>query len=275
MKIFIFILIIIFNFQSLTKANDVKEFEIEGMSVGDSLLDYFSKTKIKEFINHDSSYSYANGDYVIIGLSKSNQNSVDLNTYQNLGITINKSDRQYEIKSIAGQSYTFANIKECNTKEWKKHTWNNYTTGEFTSEPTKELDVMSCTQEQQKKLTPALIEALDEYQKICSWEGEKTGAGWLTTFSPVRFNKYEVGTMMRKHYDHIHSIFDGKRKGVPIVSIVGNLNEDYEGSEFHCRGKEIKLKTGDILMFPSNFMYPHEVTECTKGTRYSFVSWAF
>jgi predicted 2-oxoglutarate/Fe(II)-dependent dioxygenase YbiX len=38
---------------------------------------------------------------------------------------------------------------------------------------------------------------------------------------------------------------------------------------------EIRLKTGDILMFPSNFMYPHEVTECTKGTRYSFVSWAF
>ena len=53
MKIFIFILIIIFNFQSLTKANDVKEFEIEGMSVGDSLLDYFSRTKIREFINHD------------------------------------------------------------------------------------------------------------------------------------------------------------------------------------------------------------------------------
>ena len=51
--------------------------------------------------------------------------------------------------------------------------------------------------------------------------------------------------------------------------------EDYEGSEFVCRDTKIKLKTGDILMFPSNFMYPHEVTECTKGTRYSFVSWAF
>ncbi len=80
---------------------------------------------------------------------------------------------------------------------------------------------------------------------------------------------------MRKHYDHIHSIFDGKMKGVPIVSIVANLNEDYEGSEFMCREKEIKLKTGDILMFPSNFMYPHEVKETTKGVRYSFVSWAF
>ena len=57
--------------------------------------------------------------------------------------------------------------------------------------------------------------------------------------------------------------------------MVGNLNEEYEGSEFTCRDTTIKLKTGDILMFPSNFMYPHEVTECTKGTRYSFVSWAF
>ena len=166
-------------------------------------------------------------------------------------------------------------VDECNTKPWVKHQWNNYTTGTNTSEATKELDVMSCTREQQMSVTPSLIRALDEYQKIVSWEGDKTKGQWLTKFSPIRFNKYEVGTMMRKHYDHIHSIFDGKMKGVPLVSIVGNLNEDYEGSEFHCRDKEIKLKTGDILMFPSNFMYPHEVTECTKGTRYSFVSWAF
>ena len=46
--------------------------------------------------------------------------------------------------------------------------------------------------------------------------------------------------MMRSHYDHIHNIFDGERKGVPIVSIVANLNEDYEGSEFVCRDTKIK-----------------------------------
>ena len=166
-------------------------------------------------------------------------------------------------------------INECSKKEWKKHTWNNYATGTFESEPTKELDVMPCTKEQQNKITPYLVKALEDYQTKHSWPGDKTQAPWLTKFSPIRFNKYEVGTMMRIHYDHIHSIFDGKMKGVPIVSIVANLNEDYEGSEFMCREKEIKLKTGDILMFPSNFMYPHEVKETTKGTRYSFVSWAF
>lgn len=164
-------------------------------------------------------------------------------------------------------------VDENSKKEWQKHKWNNYSSGEKYSHSTKELDILTCSLEQQQKLEPSIIIALEEYQKVCSWSPE--AIDWISKYCPIRFNKYEVGTLMRKHYDHIHSIFDGENKGVPLVSIVGNLNEDYEGSEFHCRGKEIKLKTGDILMFPSNFMYPHEVTECTKGTRYSFVSWGF
>ena len=166
-------------------------------------------------------------------------------------------------------------IDECNKKEWKKHTWYDYGANQSGSEPEKELDVMNCTQDQQNKITPHLVKALEDYQIKYSTEGEKTYGPWLSKFSPIRFNKYVIGTTMRKHYDHIHSIFDGKMKGVPIISIVGQLNDDYEGAEFCCRDKEIKLKTGDILLFPSNFMYPHEVKEAKKGVRYSFVSWAF
>ena len=166
-------------------------------------------------------------------------------------------------------------VDECNKKEWKKHAWNNYGTGDDISEPTKELDVMACTQEQQNKITPCLKEALENYQVKYSWPGEKTQPPWLSKFSPIRFNKYEVGNTMRVHYDNIHSIFDGKMKGIPIISIVGNLNEDYEGAEFMLRDKEIKLKTGDILLFPSGIVYPHTVKETKKGIRYSFVSWAF
>ena len=80
---------------------------------------------------------------------------------------------------------------------------------------------------------------------------------------------------MRTHYDHIQSMFDGTMKGIPILSIVGLLNDNYEGGEFMIRGKEVKLIRGDILIFPSNFIYPHEVKDITKGIRYSFVSWAF
>ena len=39
--------------------------------------------------------------------------------------------------------------------------------------------------------------------------------------------------------------------------------------------KKIPFKTGDILIFPSTFLYPHVVKEVTEGTRYSFVAWAY
>ena len=45
MKLFLLFIILIFNLQSLTKADDIKDFQIEGMSVGDSLLDYYSEKK--------------------------------------------------------------------------------------------------------------------------------------------------------------------------------------------------------------------------------------
>ena len=34
-----------------------------------------------------------------------------------------------------------------------------------------------------------------------------------------------------------------------------------------------KLDKGDAIMFPSNFMYPHEIMPVTKGTRYSAITW--
>ncbi len=42
------IIILTFSFQTLTKADDIRDFEIEGMSIGDSALDYFSKSEIKK-----------------------------------------------------------------------------------------------------------------------------------------------------------------------------------------------------------------------------------
>ena len=44
MKTFL-ITFLIFGLQSWTKANDIKDFEMEGMSIGSSLLDFFLKKK--------------------------------------------------------------------------------------------------------------------------------------------------------------------------------------------------------------------------------------
>ena len=81
---------------------------------------------------------------------------------------------------------------------------------------------------------------------------------------------------MSKHCDHIKDLFEGERKGIPILSIVCVLNNNYKGGEFIMFDDyEIKFKAGDLIIFPSVFLYPHLVKPVKKGTRYSFVSWAW
>ena len=94
--------------------------------------------------------------------------------------------------------------------------------------------------------------------------------------SEIRFNKYNLGTTMKSLIDHIRGLFQeapDRQKGIPILSIVGLLNDDFIGGEFILCGNEIKLKKNSLLIWPANFMYPHEVAPIKEGTRYSFVAW--
>ena len=50
MRVFIAVLVLIFSLQSWTKADDIRDFQIEGISVGDSLLDFMSENEIKQKI---------------------------------------------------------------------------------------------------------------------------------------------------------------------------------------------------------------------------------
>ena len=98
----------------------------------------------------------------------------------------------------------------------------------------------------------------------------------MNKFSTIRFNRYGGGQIMRQHHDHIHSLFDGNEKGIPVLSFILNLNDDYEGADlFFWENHVVPLGKGDIIMFPSLFLFPHGVTEAKKGKRYSAVSWAW
>lgn len=166
-------------------------------------------------------------------------------------------------------------VKQINKKEWEKHKWHSNESDDFHSEKEKELDVQPISQEMQNVMTPYLVKAYQEYNsKFADLNNERLN-NLATTFSPIRFNRYKKGTLMRKHYDHIHSLFDGKYKGIPVISFIGMLNDNYTGGDLIINGQKIEPKTGNIIIFPSCFLYPHEVKEIKKGTRYSFVSWGF
>lgn len=80
--------------------------------------------------------------------------------------------------------------------------------------------------------------------------------------------RYETGCFYTEHTD---SFIERPRS----VSCSFALNDDYQGGEFSFFKGEVKrcLKKGDAILFPSNFMYPHEILPVTSGTRYSIVTW--
>jgi hypothetical protein len=60
MRVFIAVLVLIFGLQSLTKADDISDFQVLGMSVGDSALNYFSENEINQFkYGFDSNLSFS------------------------------------------------------------------------------------------------------------------------------------------------------------------------------------------------------------------------
>ena len=77
---------------------------------------------------------------------------------------------------------------------------------------------------------------------------------------------------MSSHVDNIHHSH-GQQYGYPQVSALLYLNDDYEGGEFYVAGKMFEPEQGSGIIFPSNFMFPHEAKAVTKGMRWSIVTW--
>ena len=107
MRVFIAVLILIFSFGSWTKADDISDFEIEGMSIGDSALDYFSVNEINKNIMKNV---YKNNKYTQTELN----NFPDFKTYYAVDINFLTNDKKYIIQSITGViDYRKKNMKEC------------------------------------------------------------------------------------------------------------------------------------------------------------------
>ena len=109
MRVFIAVLVLIFSLQSWTKADDISDFEIEGMSVGDSALDYFSE----EFLLSSKSYSWDNKKFAL-----SNGKSKNDEFFKYWQLYYLDKDPKYIIHFISG--YTdISNLEDCNKNKIK------------------------------------------------------------------------------------------------------------------------------------------------------------
>ena len=164
-------------------------------------------------------------------------------------------------------------IEQTKNIEFEQHTFYDPIKGTYGSRSgNKELDVSWGKVPNTKVIMDKIWHVLKQYQSELDFPWFNTWEG----YSVIRYNKYLENRKMALHADHIKSLFDGERKGIPVLSVLGLLNDDFKGGEFVLFNNEIiPLEQGDLLIFPSNFMYPHKVEPVTKGTRHSYISWVW
>jgi len=110
MRIFLLLLILIFGLQSFTNADDIRDFEIEGVSVGDRLFDHISYKQFNDW--EDYKFYYKDDKFVVMPCNISSKQ------YDQVGCTFkNTSDKDYKIYGVNGTIQFPNDISKCFKKK--------------------------------------------------------------------------------------------------------------------------------------------------------------
>ena len=89
------------------KADDIQSFEIDGMSIGDSLLKYFNEKEINNSIKTE----YASKKFYSVHFSS------NLNNYDQYSFSIKTGDKKYMIYDLSGDIYFVDDLSGCLKKK--------------------------------------------------------------------------------------------------------------------------------------------------------------
>lgn len=95
----------------------------------------------------------------------------------------------------------------------------------------------------------------------------------FTKIIDIEILKYENKGFYKWHVDHFTHV-------PRTLSCILLLNNDYEGGNLCFSNPDeseewsVETKPGRLIIWPSNFLYPHTVKPVTRGVRYSVVGWA-
>ncbi len=96
MRLFLTILVLIFSFQSWTEADDISDFEIDGINIGDSLLEFYSLEEIQLELK-EAVYYPKSKKMKVVGFP-----AKESNLYRKYDFHIKDNDKKYIIYSVKG-----------------------------------------------------------------------------------------------------------------------------------------------------------------------------
>lgn len=108
MRILLSILFLVLIFQTLARADDIKDFVIENVSLGDSLFKHYDKDEIKSAEN--TKITYPNKEFYDLQLDVSN-----FEIWPLLSFSFKKNDKSLKIHALAGGK--LMDIDECKVQK--------------------------------------------------------------------------------------------------------------------------------------------------------------
>lgn len=110
------------------------------------------------------------------------------------------------------------------------------------------------------KMTEIVKPAVEDYKSKYYTFDAIDYFGWVML-------KYRVGDFFTSHTDASH---DFPRQ----LSLVYYVNDDYEGGELEFPHLDLTIKplAGELIIFPSNYLFLHAANKVTSGTKYSIIN---
>lgn len=100
-------------------------------------------------------------------------------------------------------------------------------------------------------------------------------------YSEMIVRKYHPNSELSFHHDDIIiEVFPHwfpKRQNILTCNVYFNDATEYEGGDlqFASLDKTISPSVGDVVLFPSNWMFYHKVSRVTSGNRYAGTTWYY
>ena len=109
-KLSTYLFLILFSFSVPSFADDIRDFQMNGIGIGDSLLNFYSENEIKNL--EITIYQNQTDEYIMLSGAKDKSQEYDA-----LAFHVKKDDKQYIIHSLRGYIYYRKNFDECLNKK--------------------------------------------------------------------------------------------------------------------------------------------------------------
>lgn len=184
-------------------------------------------------------------------------------------------------------------VKKCFPESFCKHLVAHLDSRQGVDSGVYDSDTKSATVNNYHRSSTAIIASPEVYGEVDTLMGMIVNAQLGLTLArkaelcePLQFLKYDESKKghFLAHTDNAY--YDARGRFIHAapnrhITCIAYINEDYEGGELILNsvkddyGNQIIMrpKVGQVVIFPSDLRFTHEVKPVTKGRRYSIVGW--